>query len=485
MIFTHTMLTQTTRARTLALSLLGASALFVSACGAKQQPEDPDAHTAPQKEATASTQLPTRCDTEACINHNVDAFDVNGIRVIVKHQETPPLAAARIYFEGGAIDWTADNEGHHALALDVATDGGPKSMDRHAFHAQLEEVAASISSSVSRDFSTVGVFSPAFALEGIFQLLTQSILSPAFEETQLENSRQQQLSSIRTRFDDPDSAVAEVTRALAWKDHPYALHALGEEETVAGATQEDLQRALDQLLVRERMIVVFSGKIDNQTARALVEEHLQDVKSNPEWRAQNSDEAIPAFEYERGALEILERTNIPTNYILGYFAAPNAADDTYAAHMIGMRILRDRLFKEVRTKRNLSYAVSSALGERRANTGALYVTATKPQETLQVMYDTIDDMIAGEISQEEIDNEVRTYLTRYYMGLQSFAAQGHQLAKWEILTGDRMNADRFIDALRDVTPKQIQEALDRSFRNLQFGVVGHPEQIDRALFESR
>lgn len=455
--------------------------LLFSACGAKQQPEH-DTPTTIEKHA----ELPERCAHEACINHNVDAFEVDGIRVIVKHQETPPLVVARIYFEGGAIDWTQENEGQHALALDVVTDGGPANTDRHTYHAKLEEVAAAISSSVSRDYSIVGLFSPAFSLEGTFELMAQSLLAPAFEKTQLENSRAQQLAAIRTRFDDADSAVAEVVRALAWKDHPYALHALGEEETVARATQKDLQQALDALLVRERMIVVFSGKVDNQTAQHLVKTYLKDVKSQPDWAEKHGyPETIRPFAYAGGALEILERSNIPTNYILGYFAAPNAADDTYAATVIAMRILRDRLFKEVRTKRNLSYAVSSALGERRANTGALYVTATQPKETLQVMYDTIDQMIEEGVDQEDIDNEVRTYLTRYYMDLQSFSSQGHQLAKWQILTGDRLNADRFIDALRAVTPEQIRDALDRTLRNIQFGVVGNPEQIDREQFEAR
>src|SRR5690625_3172991 len=474
--------TNTRVAATLSVALpLILLSLLLSACGAKQQTEDTTSKQSAKQEA-----LPARCEHEACINHNVDAFEVDGIRVIVKHQESPPLAVARIYFEGSTIDWTKANEGHHALALDVATDGGPADLDRQSYHAQLEEVAASISSSVSRDYSIAGLFSPSFALEGTFQLLAQSLLSPAFETNQIENARAQQLAAIRTRFDDADSAVAEVTRALASKDHPYALHALGEEETIAQVSREDLQKALDQLLVRERMIVVFSGKVDNQTAKKLVQTHLKDVKSNPTWAKDNNyPDAIPRFEYTGGAVEIMAPANIPTNYILGYFAAPNATDDNYAATVIAMRILRDRLFKEVRTKRNLSYAVSSALGDRRANTGALYVTATNPKETLQVMYDTIDHMIEEGVTQEDIDNEVRTYLTRYYMDLQSFSSQGHQLAKWQILTGDRLNADRFIDALRAVTPEQISEALRSTLRNIQFGVVGNPEQIDVEQFRAR
>ena len=50
-----------------------------------------------------------------------------------------------------------------------------------------------------------------------------------------------------------------------------------------------------------------------------------------------------------------------------------------------MEILSDRLFEEVRTKRNLTYAVQAGLSQRAANYGILYVTAVDPANTLPVM----------------------------------------------------------------------------------------------------
>lgn len=481
---------QNHRGRNFALSVLAICALLLSACAAKQQPADAseaDATTAQAAPQYDRVTLPERCGDEACINHNVDSFDVDGIRVIVKREDTPPLAVARIYFDGGAAGWSAETEGHEALALDIAAEGGPASMARQAYHAQLESVAGTVSSSVSRDFSLIGLFSPSFALEGTFRLMTDALTDPAFRDTQVNNSRAMQLSAIRTRFDDADSAAAETTRALAWKDHPYALHPMGEESSVANATTDDLRAALNGLLKRERMLVVFAGDVENDEARSLVETYLKDVPHDSEWAAKHDDttKTTPPFSYERGALDILQRDGIPTNYILGYFAAPAAGTPDYAATVIATRILRDKLFKEVRTKRNLSYAVSSALANRRANTGTLYVTATKPKETLEVMYNTIDAVIDGDIDQETVDNEILSYLTHYYMDLQSFSAQGHSLAKWTLLTGERVNADRFIDQLRSVTPAQVSEVLDRYIRNIQFGIVGHPDQIDRSQFEAR
>ena len=459
-----------------ALTVLALS-IGASACGAKQQPAE---------QTSAPVVLPDRCAQEACINHQVDSFDVDGIHVIVKHADTLPLVVANIYFEGGALHWDANTAGHESLALDVATQGGPASMDRHAYHSALESVAATIHGSSGLDYSVVSLFSPAFALNETFGLMSQTLLSPALESQQLQNSRSQQLASIQTRYDSADNAVHEVARSIAWTEHPYAIHPQGELESVQTARPEDLRAALSKLLVREKMTVVFVGQIDNNEARTLVKTHLKDVASDKAWReALDYPTAFQPFEFSQGAVEVMERTEIPTNYIAGYFSAPAPGDADYAPMVLATQILRDRLFEEVRTCRNLSYAVYSAIATRRANTGVLYVTATKPAETLEVMYNTIDEVVNGAITQEDVENEIRTYLTRYYMALQSFDAQASLLARWELLTGERVNADRFIDELRAVTPEQVSDVLNRYLRNIQFGVLGHPEQIDRTQFSAR
>ena len=58
----------------------------------------------------------------------------------------------------------------------------------------------------------------------------------------------------------------------------------------------------------------------------------------------------------------LEERALPTNYVRGYYSAPSPSNPDYAALTVATRILRERLFEEVRTKRNLTYAVSAGTG---------------------------------------------------------------------------------------------------------------------------
>lgn len=454
-----------------------ALAASLSACGGKQSPTAH--HDAP-------TDLPERCQHEACINDGVRSFRVDGIRVIVKPEQSPPLLTVNLYVEGGSLFWTEATAGHEALALNVVTDGGPSGMSRLDFHAQLERVAASIAASSDRDFATISLFTPASVVDDTFALLARALQQPALDARQIENSRTQQLTGIRTRMDDADSAARETVQDLAWAGHPYALSPMGTEASVGAADAEALQTALQKLLVRERLTVVFVGQISDSHAKSLVERHLSSLRADPNWReVVNYPEAVRPFHFERSRVEVVDRSTLPTNYILGYFSAPTLGDEDYAATVLATQILRNRLFEEVRTRRNLTYAVSSGLGQRRANIGYLYVTATDPGATLPVMYATIDAMIEEGVSAQDVQNQIRTYLTHYYMDLQSFSAQAALLARWQIFTGDRVEADAFIDQLRRVTPDDVARVLKKYIRNIQFGVVGKPAQIDPALFTSR
>ena len=68
--------------------------------------------------------------------------------------------------------------------------------------------------------------------------------------------------------------------------------------------------------------------------------------------------------------------------------AEGSADDIHAMQ-IASSILRDRVFEEVRVKRNLSYAPSAFLNSQGANVGGIYVTAVDANKAVRVMLDEI------------------------------------------------------------------------------------------------
>ena len=72
------------------------------------------------------------------------------------------------------------------------------------------------------------------------------------------------------------------------------------------------------------------------------------------------------------------------------FAAPPLDSPDYPAMALAMNILQQLFFQEVRVKRNLSYGADATLLAQGTNSGFIYVTTPKPNETIRVMFDQID-----------------------------------------------------------------------------------------------
>jgi predicted Zn-dependent peptidase len=149
---------------------------------------------------------------------------------------------------------------------------------------------------------------------------------------------------------------------------------------------------------------------------------------------------------------------------------------------IAASILQSRVFVEVRVRRNLSYAPDAFLGSQGANTGGIYVTAVDANQAVRVMLDEITRLQNQQVSPDELKATVQQFLTKYYLGQETNAAQAGELAQYELLGGGWRNSVDFIERLRGVAPADVQRVARTYMRNLRFVVLGDPRSIDRNIF---
>jgi predicted Zn-dependent peptidase len=152
---------------------------------------------------------------------------------------------------------------------------------------------------------------------------------------------------------------------------------------------------------------------------------------------------------------------------------------------IASSILRDRVFEEVRVKRNLSYAPSAFLGSQGANVGGIYVTAVDANQAVRVMLDEIKRLQTQPIDNRDITGVVSQYLTTYYMGQETNAAQAASLAEYELIGGGWRHSFDMLTHLRAVSPADVQRVAQKYMRNIRFVVLGDPARIDKAVFTSQ
>jgi zinc protease len=301
-------------------------------------------------------------------------------------------------------------------------------------------------------------------------------MNPTLDSSQVQLVREQLLAAVRQRGDNPDALVAFVADSFAFSGHPYSRSTLGTEQSLSRLTVADLKRYQAEQIVTSRMLVVIVGNVARARVERLITRTLAKLPAgNYTW---SLPEAFPA----RGTGFALESRSLPTNYILGYYAGPPAGSKDYQALRIAAAVLSGQLFAEIRSRRNLTYAVEAPFVERAIASGGLYVTTVSPDTTLALMRQQISALQQGTIDGEALERLVQQFITEYFLNNETNAEQANFLARAQLYRGDFRIADLFVDELREVSPEDVQRVAREYMRNIRFAYVGDSKRLSpRAL----
>jgi zinc protease len=175
---------------------------------------------------------------------------------------------------------------------------------------------------------------------------------------------------------------------------------------------------------------------------------------------------------------------LPTNYILGYYAGPQASSADYQALRLAAAALSGQFFEEIRSRRNLSYAVNAPFIDRALSAGGFYVTTVAPDTVLRIMRHELSLMQSDLVDPTALDRLVQQFITEYFLDNETTADQANFLARAALYRGDYREADRFVDELRQVTPRDIQRVARTYMRNVAFAYVGDTARVSKAAVDA-
>lgn len=407
-----------------------------------------------------------------------ETFDVDGLEVVLRHNPQTDVVAASLLIKGGLPLYGTANAGREALLLSVL-DKGSENYSKEDIARQMARTGASLLGEARHDYSTFSLLTLTRDFDKNFPIYADVFTRPLLDETEVRLALDRQLSAIAMRDDDPDSYIAILASRNFYKGHPYEVPPDGLKSTLEGVAPADLRALHAAMQNRRRLKLFVMGNLPRARVEAAVRAGFASLRDEAfEWpRADHNPSLPPRL--------LLENRPLPTNYIFGSFAAPNFADPEFPALQVVTSILSDRLYEEVRQKRNLTYAVAAILSSRWSNYGVLYVTAAKPDITVQVMLDEVRRVAEYPVSEKELADKIEEMITRDLMGNQATASQVARLVTWEANGGGWQNDATAIDRLRAVTPAEAQAAAQKYLRNIHFSVVGGAETLDPAVFGAR
>ena len=405
----------------------------------------------------------------------VSEFDVNGLKVLLKKREGSLTVAAGLFIRGGAANINSQNAGIETLMLSAATEASAN-FPRERMRSELSRMGTVIGSSSNNDYSVLSLATTRMYFDRSWQIFTDVALRPSFTKEDVALVQQRQVVSLSDDTDSPDVYLQRLQERVAYAGHPYLNSTSGTPETVARLTPEDLRRYHASLMETSRLLLVIVGDLNPSDVKDLVAGSFGKLP-----RGNYKPEAMPQLSFEKSSVEVTPR-DLPTNYIQGLFTAPPLTSPDIYPMRIASSLLRDRVFEEVRSKRNLSYAPDAFLRTQAANVGGLYVTAVDANQSIRVMLNEIARLQNEPVSQDDIHSVIAQYLTTYYLGQETNAAQAGELAQYELIGGGWRNSVDFLEKLSAVTPADIQRVSQKYMRNIRFVVLGNPRSIDVGVF---
>ena len=452
-----------------ALSGVGANALRA------QSVEKPSVTQTGQAAKQAPKADETQSDAERRAAALVTEFEVNGLKVLVKRRAGSQTVATGLFLRGGSRNITAENAGIESLMLDVALEASV-GFPREKLRAELSRMGTLMTASENYDYSVLSATSTRQNFDRSWEILMDVALRPAFTKEDFALVQSRKIASLRDDSDDPDTYLQRLQERVAYAGHPYLNRPQGTVETISRLTVDDVRKYHQQAMQTSRMLLVVVGDLDPAALRAAVTASFGKLT-----RGNYASPPVPQLTFAAPTVEVTQR-GLPTNYIQGLFTAPPLTADDIHAMQIASSILRDRVFEEVRVKRNLSYAPNAFLNTQGANVGGIYVTAVDANQAVRVMLNEIKRLQTQPLNQQDITGVVSQYLTSYYLSQETNAAQAANLAEYELIGGGWRRSFDMLSHLRAVSPMDVQRAAQKYMRNIRFVVLGDPARVDKNVF---
>jgi len=291
----------------------------------------------------------------------------NGLQVWVSPWHTLPLVATRLLVAAGSADDPADCAGLAHLTSTLWTQGTAQ-LTSTEFAEAIDALGTSLDVSTYPDTTALGFTIESAALPDTFQLISQMVLEPRFDNTDLQRERHLQLSELESGPDDVSWIAERVFPQLLYGvDHPLASPELGFTRSVATLTREQVQAFYRDHFVPAHSVLIVVG--DVQTAALLAE--LESTLGR--WRGAPAAAAAPPPAGAAAAPDtvfLVDKPEAVQSEIIVGRTWRGRQDDSYFATQIGNRVLGgdflSRINQNLRERNGYTYGARSGFDYHRA-----------------------------------------------------------------------------------------------------------------------
>src|SRR5438270_2823349 len=339
----------------------------------------------------------------------------NGMVIFLQEDRELPLIDGTARVRGGSREEPASKVGLINIYGEVWRTGGTKTQTGDQLDDFLEIRAAKVETSGGVDSTTIGWSCLKADFDDVFKIIADLLHQPEFREDKIEIAKEGEYDNISRRNDDIGGIASREAVKLAYgPQNPYAR--VPEYATVAAVTRQDLIDWHHAHVHPNNIILGITGDFDSSAMEAKLRQAFTGWPKGPAFKepeiefhpAKPGYYLIPKEDVNQSSIRMVELGTTRRN------------PDYYAIEVFNEAFggsFSSRLFRNIRTKLGLAYSVGGGIGTAFDHPGILRLSiGTKSQstvESIQAMYQQVDDLAKQPITQAEIQQAKDSILNSF------------------------------------------------------------------------
>lgn len=296
----------------------------------------------------------------------------SGITVLFRPAPGSKLVNITYFVRCGAIDEQEDHQDGLCHALEHMFYAGTKNRTWEEISTGFRDLGADSNAHTAFDHTGYTVTVPLENFRDAFELAADVMYNATFPAERWEEIEKKAiLSEIMMSWDDPGWALSETVykHALGPKYHDP----VGSAKAIVEASVQDILTFKDRYYRGKNLFLCIAGDLSEREVQKVVDKYDAWSPGRPAKRAKVS------FDFNTRKLQ-KEREGLSQYLVMVTKPLPgHATDREFVASLIGLEILRDYLFVELREKRGLCYFVTPRMFDDLPGHNFLEIlTASKP-----------------------------------------------------------------------------------------------------------
>lgn len=336
----------------------------------------------------------------------------NGMILLLSEKHELPVVTVSMAIRAGSIVEPPDKPGLASITASLLTQG-TKRRSANQISREIDFIGGSLAVSGGDDFAGANLRVLKKDLKTGLDLLADVLMSPAFDQKEIDRKVKESLASIQRQKEDPETIAGEAFTKTVFGAHPY------------GRTSDDVAAYLPRLVRKDieefyawrygpnNCIVAVVGDVKEKEILALLNERFRG------WKAAETKDPSHAAPPPIAALTVkkMDKNITQANIAAGQVGISRENPDFYAVvvmnYILGGGGFSSRLMDNIRDNRGLAYDVHSSFAAQR-EPGAFRVwTQTKNEsanEAIAEIFKELKRIRTEPVSDKELA-DAKAYLT--------------------------------------------------------------------------